>query len=68
MNTLFLLMAQYNGKAVVLLEKVCADYINLTMEKFKRKRLEGEIDIPVVRLGPVSQKAGLVIYLFTRFG
>ncbi|MEE4677699.1 pyocin activator PrtN family protein [Pseudomonas alliivorans] len=63
MNTLFLLMAQYDGKAVVPLEKVCVDYMNLTVEKFKRKRLEGEIDIPVVRLGPVSQKAGLGIYL-----
>ncbi|MBD8187787.1 pyocin activator PrtN family protein [Pseudomonas viridiflava] len=63
MNTLFLLMAQYNGLAVIPLDRVCVDYMNLSVEKFKRKRLDGEIDIPVVRLGPDSQKAGLGIYL-----
>lgn len=63
MNTLFLLMAQYNGQAVIPLDRVCADYMNLTVEKFKRKRLDGEIDIPVVRLGADSQKAALGIYL-----
>ncbi|MCQ3002607.1 pyocin activator PrtN family protein [Pseudomonas syringae] len=63
MNTLFLLMAQYDAQAVVPLDQVCADYVNLSVEKFKRKRLMGEIDIPVVRLGADSQKAGLGIYL-----
>ncbi|RMS08502.1 hypothetical protein ALP72_100718 [Pseudomonas coronafaciens pv. coronafaciens] len=63
MNTLFLLMAQYEGQAVIPLDKVCADYMNLTVQKFKRKRLEGEIDIPVIRLGAESQKAGLGIHL-----
>ncbi|MBV1813506.1 pyocin activator PrtN family protein [Pseudomonas viridiflava] len=63
MNTLYLLMAQYNGLAVIPLDRVCADYMNLSVEKFKRKRLYGEIDIPVVRLGADSQKAGLGIHL-----
>lgn len=63
MNTLFLLMAQYNGQAVIPLDRVCTDYMNLTVEKFKQKRFAGEIDIPVVRLGANSQKAGLGIYL-----
>ncbi|MEN4961614.1 pyocin activator PrtN family protein [Pseudomonas syringae] len=63
MNTLFLLMAQYNGQAVIPLDRVCADYMHLTVEKFKRKRLEGEIDIPVTRLGANSQKAALGIHL-----
>ncbi|WP_122603949.1 pyocin activator PrtN family protein [Pseudomonas viridiflava] len=63
MNTLFLLMAQYEGQAVIPLEKVCSDYMHLTVEKFKRKRLDGEIDIPVVRLGANSQKASLGIHL-----
>ncbi|TWC57212.1 pyocin activator protein PrtN [Pseudomonas sp. SJZ080] len=63
MNTLFLLMAQYNGQAVIPLDRVCADYMNLTVEKFKQKRLAGEIDVPVVRLGANSQKAGLGIHL-----
>jgi len=63
MNTLFLLMAHYSGQAVIPLDRVCADYMNLTVEKFKRKRLDGEIDIPVVRLGANSQKAGLGIHI-----
>lgn len=63
MNTLFLLMAQYDGLAVIPLERVCIDYMNLTVEKFKRKRLDGEIDIPVVRLGAETQKAALGIHL-----
>ncbi|WP_024690324.1 MULTISPECIES: pyocin activator PrtN family protein [Pseudomonas syringae group] len=63
MNTLFLLMAQYDGRAVIPIDRVCADYMQLTVEKFKRKRLEGEIDIPVVRLGADSQKAALGIHL-----
>ncbi len=63
MNTLFLLMAQYDGQAVIPLARVCADYMNLTVEKFKRKQLDGEIDIPVVRLGADSQKAALGIHL-----
>jgi hypothetical protein len=63
MNTLFLLMAQYEGQAVIPLSRVCADYMNLTVEKFKQKQMTGEIDIPVVRLGAQSQKAGLGIHL-----
>lgn len=63
MNTLFLLMAQYDGQAVIPLDRVCNDYMNLTVEKFKRKRLDGEIDIPVVRLGADSQKAAQGIHL-----
>ncbi len=63
MNTLFLLMAQYEGQAVIPISRVCADYMNLTVEKFKQKQLSGEIDIPVIRLGAQSQKAGLGIHL-----
>ncbi|MCH5550609.1 pyocin activator PrtN family protein [Pseudomonas syringae pv. syringae] len=63
MNTLFLLMAQYEGQAVIPLDRVCSDYMHLTVEKFKRKRLDGEIDLPVVRLGANSQKAALGIHL-----
>ncbi|WP_321836333.1 pyocin activator PrtN family protein [Pseudomonas kulmbachensis] len=63
MNTLFLLMAQYEGQAVIPIERVCVDYMNLSVEKFKYKRLHGEIDIPVVRLGANSQKAALGIHI-----
>lgn len=63
MNTLFLLMAQYNGQAIIPLDRVCADYMHLSVEKFKRKRLDGEIDIPIVRLGANTQKAALGVHL-----
>lgn len=63
MNTLFLLMAQYDGKAVIPLNRICADYMNLTVEKFKQKQFNGEIDIPITRLGANSQKALLGIHI-----
>ncbi|PMZ92693.1 MULTISPECIES: pyocin activator PrtN family protein [unclassified Pseudomonas] len=63
MNTLFLLMAQYNAQAVIPLTRVCEDYMHLTVEKFKLKCLSGEIDLPIVRLGADSQKAALGVYL-----
>jgi hypothetical protein len=63
MNTLFLLMAQYDGQAVIPLSRVCADYMHLTVEKFKLKCMSGEIEIPIVRLGANSQKAALGIHL-----
>lgn len=63
MNTLFLLMAQYSGQAVIPLSQVCADYMGLTVEKFKAKQLSGEIPIPIVRLGANTQKAALGVHL-----
>ncbi|AOE85861.1 pyocin activator PrtN family protein [Pseudomonas sp. TCU-HL1] len=51
MNTLFLLMAQYGATAIVPLDRLCADYFShLSPEKFQRKVLAGEIDLPIVRL------------------
>lgn len=38
MNTLFLLMAQYEGQAVIPLGRVCEDYMHLTVEKFKDRK------------------------------
>jgi hypothetical protein len=63
MNTLFLLMAQYSGQAVIPLSQVCTDYMGLTVEKFKSKCLSGEIEIPITRLGANSQKATLGIHI-----
>lgn len=51
------------GKPLFSLDRVCADYMHLTVEKFKRKRLDGEIDIPIVRLGADTQNAALGIHL-----
>lgn len=63
MNTAFLLMAQYNGQAIIPLERVCEDYFrHLTPEKFLRKTLAGEIDLPIVRVEG-SQKATRGVHL-----
>jgi len=63
MNTAFLLMAQYNGAAVIPLEAVCLDYFShLTPVQFTRKATEGDIDLPVVRI-ETSQKAARGVHL-----
>ncbi|GGF56364.1 hypothetical protein GCM10007301_14990 [Azorhizobium oxalatiphilum] len=63
MNTNFLLMAQYEGKAIIPLEDVCRDYFShLTPEKFLRKVMLREIVIPVVRI-EASQKCAKGIHL-----
>ncbi len=63
MNTLFLLMAQYNGLAIVPLERVCNDYFqHLTPEKMLRKVMAGEIDLPITRIEG-SQKAAKGVHL-----
>ena len=51
MKTAFLLMAQYDGKAVIPIEDICRDYFrHLTVEKFLRKAMAGQIGLPVVRM------------------
>ncbi|MCA6103603.1 MULTISPECIES: pyocin activator PrtN family protein [Bradyrhizobium] len=63
MNTAFLLMAQYNGAAVIPLEAVCRDYFShLTPIEFARKATNGQIDLPVVRI-EASQKAAKGVHL-----
>lgn len=63
MNTAFLLMAQYNGQAIIPLEQVCADYFrHLTPANFQSKLVAGEIDMPIVRVES-SQKATRGIHL-----
>lgn len=63
MNTAFLLMAQYNGQAIIPLERVCADYFShLTPDKLQRKVATGEVDLPVVRIEG-SQKAAKGVHL-----
>lgn len=61
--TLFLLMAQYNGKTVVPLDQVCRDFFgHLTVEKLLRKALRGDIALPIVRI-ETSQKAQRGVHL-----
>lgn len=63
MNTAFLLMAQYNGQAVIPLETVRRDYFShLTLAKFLRKVGAGEIDLPILRI-EASQKSAKGVHL-----
>lgn len=63
MNTIFLLMAQYNGQAIIPLEMVCKDYFtHLTPDMFQRKALAGQIKIPITRLES-SQKTAKGVHL-----
>jgi hypothetical protein len=63
MKTSFLLMAQYDGLAVIPVEWVCRDYFrHLTVEKFLRKVLMGEISLPIVRIES-SQKSAKGIHI-----
>ena len=56
-------MAQYDGLAVIPVEWVCRDYFrHLTVEKFLRKVLVGEISLPIVRMES-SQKAAKGIHI-----
>src|SRR6476469_140212 len=62
-STLFLLMAQYNGKTVVPVEQVCRDFFgHLTVEKFLSNALRGDLALPIVRI-ETSQKAQRGIHL-----
>lgn len=63
MNTAFLLMAQYNGLAVIPVNLVCRDYFpHLSADKFIRKVSAGEINIPLIRMEG-SQKAAKGVHL-----
>lgn len=63
MNTAFLLMAQYDGAAVIPLEAVCRDYFShLSVDKLARKIGEGDIDLPLVRI-EASQKGAKGVHL-----
>src|SRR5262249_55731801 len=51
MKTTFLLMAQDDGLAIIPIDLVVRDYFrHLTVDKFLRKALAGELDLPVVRM------------------
>lgn len=63
MNTAFILMAQYDGQAIIPLDRVCRDYFtHLTPEMFQRKVLSGQIKIPITRLEQ-SQKSAKGIHI-----
>ncbi|WP_303831571.1 pyocin activator PrtN family protein [Asticcacaulis taihuensis] len=63
MNTTFLLLAQYEGKAVIPIEQVCRDYFcHLTPPKLVAKISAGDIAIPLVRIEN-SQKCAKGVHL-----
>jgi hypothetical protein len=63
MNTAFLLMAQYGGKAIVPIEDVCRDYFShLNPTKLVQKISAGDIAIPLVRM-ETSQKFSKGVHL-----
>ena len=63
MNTAFMLMAQYDGKAIISLDQVCSDYFtHLTPDMFQRKVLAGQIRLPITRL-EASQKSAKGIHI-----
>lgn len=63
LNTAFLLMAQYDGKAIIPLADVCRDYFShLTPEKLLRKVMSGQIPLPIVHIER-SQKSAKGVHL-----
>jgi hypothetical protein len=63
MNTAFLLMAQYDGQAIIPAEKVCKDYFpHLDTRKFLRKIADGQLALPLVKI-EASQKSARGVHL-----
>ena len=63
MKTIFLLLAQYDGRATIPVETVCRDFFSdLSTDKFLRKVSSGEIRLPIMRMYQ-SQKAAKVVHL-----
>ncbi len=63
MKTAFILMAQYDGRAVIPVEIVCRDYFtHLTPQKLVNKIQGGEIALPLVRI-ETSQKAARGVHI-----
>jgi hypothetical protein len=61
--TLLMLQVQYNGRAAIPLERVVADYFpHLSVQKFLRKALAGQIRLPILRI-EASQKSQKHVHL-----
>jgi hypothetical protein len=64
MNTVFLLMAQYNAQVVIPVDTVVKDYFpHLTTGNFVRKVSLGDINIPLLRIEPRSQKTAKGVHV-----
>jgi hypothetical protein len=63
MKTLMMLMARYDGLAVIPLDLVCRDYFrHLTVDKLLRKVMAGDIALPTTRM-EASQKAAKGVHI-----
>lgn len=63
MKTDFMLFARYEGKPIIPVETVIADFFpNLKRDVFLRKIADGEIALPLVRM-EASQKAAKGIHI-----
>ncbi|MBN9306834.1 MAG: Pyocin activator protein PrtN [Devosia sp. 67-54] len=63
MKTVFLLMAQYDGRAIIPAELVARDYFpHLDTARFVRKVNDGDITIPLVRI-EASQKSAMGVHV-----
>ncbi|RWN03646.1 MAG: Pyocin activator protein PrtN [Mesorhizobium sp.] len=63
LNTAFLLMAKYNGKATIPLDEVRRDFFShLTLPTFLRKLTSGDIALPLMRI-ETSQKCAKGVHL-----
>jgi hypothetical protein len=63
MNTAFVLLAQYDGRAVIPIDMVCRDYFtHLTPPKLLAKIVSGDIAIPLVRIEN-SQKCAKGVHI-----
>ena len=61
MNTVFLLMAAHDGKAVLNLDEVARDYLGFSHKvAIQRKAKAGEFPFPVFRLGNSQKSPWLV--------
>ena len=61
MNTLFLLMAEFNGRAEIPLSEICEQYFDLSQKKSKQRAAAQQLPVPVHRLG--SQKSKWMVNL-----
>ena len=58
MKTIYLLMAQYDARAIIPLEWIQRDFFtHLDVKKLAAKCTTGEIRLPLVRIDPSSQKS-----------
>ena len=63
MNTAFILLAQYNGLAIVPIERVCADYFpHINATGLVGKITRGEISLPLTRI-ETGQKAARGVHI-----